>query len=215
MITCPIYIALTAVTVEMPASANGVHAAETNLVGVGLFIAKRNADGRWRFERRAHAISAGEPEGTLLEWITSRLPGAAMMIGWNVDHQLVPALLDAAATAPPAVAHRFLERLTHLLKGGVVDIALRHGGAGAPTLNEAASDMAIYAPVWNVEVITGAWAIGAVDRLRRDLADEAMAIWRTFVRTAGVTGLDAEAATDAWVLRRASATVGARSSSAT
>lgn len=47
-----------------------------------------------------------------------------------------------------------------------------------------------------------AWGIGDVDQIRRDLADEAMAIWRVFVRTAGLSGLDVEAATDAWVLRR-------------
>ena len=202
MITHPIYIAFTAATVPMPASIDGVHAAGQHLIGIALFIAERDRKGRWRFARRAHAIPAGEAEGTLFEWVAARLPGEAMLIGWNVDHCLVPALLDAAATAPPAVANRFLERLSHLMTGGVVDVALGRGGAGAPTLAEVASDMAIYAPAWSIDATAGAWAIGAVDQLRRDLADEALAIWRTFVRSAGMSGLGAEAATDAWVLRR-------------
>lgn len=202
MITHPIYIAVTAATVTMPTSNDGVHAAGQHLIGIALFIAERDPKGRWRFARRAHAIPAGEPEAVLLEWAAARLPSEAMLIGWNVDHCLVPALLEAVATAPPTVAQRFLERLRRLLIGGVVDVALTHGGANAPTLAKIAADMAIYAPGWNADAITGAWATGAVDQLRRDLADEALAIWRTFVRSAGVSGLSADAATDAWVLRR-------------
>jgi hypothetical protein len=202
MVTHPFYIAVTAATVAMPASTDGVYAADRHLIGIALFIAERDPKGRWRFARRAYAIAAGETEGALLDWAAARLPSEAMLIGWNVDHGLVPALLDAAATAPPTIAHRFLCRLLPLLTGGVVDIALAHGGAGAPTLATVAADMAIYAPTWTVDGTTGAWAVGAVDQLRRHLGDEALAIWRTFVRTAGVTGLSAEAATDAWVLRR-------------
>ncbi|HEX8486773.1 hypothetical protein [Sphingomonas sp.] len=81
-------------------------------------------------------------------------------------------------------------------------MALGHGGAGAPTLANVGADMAIYAPIWNVDAVTGAWSVGAIDQFRRDLADEALAIWRVFVRTAGASGMDAEAATDAWILRR-------------
>lgn len=202
MITNPIYLAVTAATVNMPASNDGIHAAGKHLIGIALFIAERDRNDRWRFGRRAHAISAGEAEGVLLDWAAARLPGEAMLIGWNADHELVPALLNAAATAPPTVAHRFLERLSRLLTGGVIDIALEHGGAGAPTLAEVATNMAIYAPAWNIDAITAAWAIGDVDQLRRDLADEVLAIWRTFVRSAGVSGLGAEGATDAWALRR-------------
>ena len=39
-------------------------------------------------------------------------------------------------------------------------------------------------------------------KIAKTAADEAMAIWRVFVRTAGLSGMDVEAATDAWVLRR-------------
>ena len=202
MISHPTYIAVTAATVAMPVSIDGIHAASQHLVGLAMFIAERDRKGRWRFARRVHAIPAGESEGALLEWATARLPREAVLIGWNVDHRLVPTLLDAAATAPPTITERFIGRLLPLLSGGVVDIALGHGGAGAPTLAAVAADMAIYAPAWNVDAVAGAWAVGAIDQLRRDLADEALAIWRIFVRSAGVSGLGAEGATDAWVLRR-------------
>lgn len=202
MITHPIYLAMTAATVTMPASSDGIHAAGQHLIGIGLFIAERDRKSRWRFAHRAHAISAGEAEGALLDWAAARLPWEGALIGWNADHELVPALLDAAATAPPTVAHRFLERLSRLLASGVIDIAQEYGGAGAPTLAEVATDMAIYAPTWNSDAMTAAWAIGEVGELRRDLADEVLAIWRSFVRSAGVSGLGAEAATDVWVRRR-------------
>jgi len=202
MIKHRIYVAVTAATVAVPASSGGIHPAGWHLVGIALYIAERDHAGHWRFARRAHAIPAGEPESALLDWATARLPDGAILIGWHVDHMLVPALLDAAATAPPTIAQRFIAQLHRVLRGGVVDVALKYGGAGAPPLAVVATDMAIYAPAWDADKVIGAWAIGSVDQLRHDLADEALALWRIFVRTAGVAGLKAEAQTDAWVLRR-------------
>ena len=196
------YVAITAASLTIPPSDDGQHAPGQHLVGIGLFLAERDGKRRWRFARRAHAIAAGTPESVLLDWAAERLPVDATAIGWNVDHKLVTSLLDAAADAPSAVACNFVRRLHALLGRGVVDMSLWNGGAGAPPLVGIAADMAIHAPTWEADALMGAWAIGNVDQLRRDLADEAMAIWRVFVRTCGLTGLDAEAATDAWVLRR-------------
>ena len=38
MITHPIYLAMTAATVTIPASSDGIHAAGQHLIGIGLFI---------------------------------------------------------------------------------------------------------------------------------------------------------------------------------
>jgi hypothetical protein len=192
------WVAMTAVTVPVPASTDGRYPAERHLIGIGLFIA-RHEDSQWRFARRVHAIPASMPEATVLENIADRLPAQGMLIGWHVDHALIPTLLDAAATAPPIVAHHFLGRLHRLLRGGVVDLALGHGRASFTTI---AADMAIRAPDWDADAVSGSWTSGRTDRLRHDLADEALAIWRVFVRSAGLAGLDAEAATDAWVAQR-------------
>lgn len=196
------YVAITIASVTVPPSDDGRHPPGQHLAGMGLFLANRDDKDRWRFARRAHSIAAGTPESVLLDWAAERLPASSMPIGWNIDHHLVPLLLDAAASAPAAVACTFVRRLHALLGGGVVDMSLWHGGTGAPPLADIAADMAISAPTREADALMGAWAIGDVDPLRRDLADEAMAIWRIFVRTGGLTGLDAEAATDAWVLRR-------------
>ena len=196
------YVAITAASVTVPPSEDGRHPPGLHLIGIGLFLAELDEKGRWRFARRAHAIAAGTPESMLLDWAADRLPADATPIGWNIDHYLVPSLLDAAETAPATIACMFVRRLHALLGRGVVDMSLWHGGAGAPALADVATDMAIHAPAREADAIMGAWAIGDVDHLRRDLADEAMAIWRIFARTCGATDLDAEAATDAWVLRR-------------
>lgn len=196
------YIAITAASVDIPASGERRHPPGQHLIGLGLFIAERDAKHRWRFARRAHAIPAGAPESTLLDWASKRLPEAATPIGWSVDHELVPLLLNATECAPPIIACDFARRLHALLVSGVVDLSLRNGGAGALPLADIAADMAIHAPSWNADAVMAAWGMGDVDQIRRGLADEAMAIWRVFIRTAGLSGMDVEAATDAWVLRR-------------
>lgn len=192
------WVATAATAVPMPGSADGRYPTHRQLIGIGLFIA-RHDDGRWQFARRVQAIPAGVPEAALLENIADRLPAVGTLIGWHVDHGLMPILLDAAATAPPIVAHHFLGRLHRLLRGGTVDLALGHGTA---SLAMVAADMAIRAPKWDADTLAGDWASGRTERLRHDLADEAMAIWRVFVRSAGLAGLDAEAATDTWVAQR-------------
>lgn len=194
-------VSLTAITVPVPPSGDGLHAGETCLVGIGLFIASVQ-DRRWTFTRHASVVPAGEPEHSLLEGAADRLPADGMLIGWNVDNVLVPALLGAAATAPPVIAHHFTARLHRLLRGGVVDMALVPRKVSRATLAATAADMAIYAPAWDAEVVFTAWATGMIDQVRQDLADEVLAVWRTFVRSSRLSDVDAEAATDAWVTER-------------
>lgn len=195
------YVALTEVSVPVPASSDGFYPACRHLVGFGLLIARRTGQ-RWAFRRLAGVIPAGEPESVLLEWLTRHLPEQATLIGWNVDHGLMPLLLDAARGAPPTIAHAALERLLTLMRPGIVDLALPVGGAGAPPFAGIAIEQAIYAPGWDAAKIESAWATGRMTGLRHDLADEAIAMWRLFLRRGGLSGVDAEAATDAWVERR-------------
>lgn len=192
------WIAMTAITTSVPASTDGNHPAQRHLVGIGFFVARRE-DARWHLQRHAHAIPAGDTEGSLLESIVHKLPTSGTLIGWNIDHGLMPLLLDAAATAPPVVAHQFLERLHRLLHPGVVDMAI---GNGTASLAATASGMAIYTPTWDADAVFSDWATGQTDRLRQDIADEALAIWLVFLRSAGLAGQDAETATDAWSARR-------------
>ncbi|CAM3231592.1 YprB ribonuclease H-like domain-containing protein [Sphingomonas antarctica] len=198
------WVAMTAATVAVPASRCGNHPPDRCLVGIGLFIAEHGATGRWHFERYAHALIAGEREDGLLEAIADRLPPFATLIGWNVDQVLVPLLLETAAVVPPTIEHHFSARLYRLLSGGVVDMALCHGGMGAPPLATVARTTAIDAPDMDADGIASAWASGEVRQLHADLADEALALWRIFVRAAGSPGVEVDVATDAWLERRKS-----------
>ncbi|WP_394440064.1 hypothetical protein ACGGKE_03490 [Sphingobium naphthae] len=200
--TVTTYVAMTAVMVAIPPSAGGAYPPGRSLVGLSLFVATQYDFERWRFAHHGRMVLAGESEAPLLEWVADLLPADAILIGWNVDHALVPLLLDAAETAPPMIAHHFLARLHRLLRGGIVDLSLPHGGAGAPPLATVAEEMAIRSPKLDREIVLSAWATGRTDQLGHDLADEALAIWRVFVRTAGLAGIGAEAATDDWMRRR-------------
>lgn len=201
MNTTSSWVALSAATVTVPASADGNYPTERLLVGFGQFVARRSGT-HWTFRRRAHAIAAGTSEAILLERMADRLPNAATVIGWKVDQVLRPTLLGAAATAPPLVAHYAAARLHRLFRGGAVDLAYGRRAVGSSTLSALAADMAIYAPAWNADAVFSAWATGLLNPLRRDLGDEAVALWRLFVRTAGVAGAEAESATDAWFADR-------------
>lgn len=89
-----------------------------------------------------------------------------------------------------------------MLHGGVIDLTVGRGGATSPPLAEVAAEMAIRSPSWDADAIFSAWATGTLDIIRQDLADEALALWRLFVRTAGTAGIDAEEATGAWISDR-------------
>ncbi|WP_129586413.1 hypothetical protein [Sphingomonas montana] len=189
---------MTAATIPVPPPRNAIHDSDTMLVGIGILMCWRRK-GRWRFAQHTHALQAGEPEFDLLDAVAAQLPPAGMLVGWNIARSLAPILLNVAATAPPACACGFLTRWQGLLKGGVFDMALPRGRAGFPTLATAAADWAIYAPTWRDEDIFSAWATGRTDPLRRDLADEALALWRMHVRAEGMARIDKAEATDAWV----------------
>lgn len=212
--TITTYIAISLSHIEVPASVDGVHAAGRHVVGIGLFIARRDRANRWRFRRHAYALGAGEPEEALLEWVADLLPGEATLIGWQVDHSLIPLLLDAARGSCAEVAHHFIGRLFRLLGGGAVDMSLGRGGAAAPPLADVAEEMAIYAPRRDPVRTFSAWATGKVSGHRQDVEDEALSIWRVFVRVAGPTGADAEAATDSWIRQSGQLCLVARAGSA-
>lgn len=194
-------VSLTLSHVPVPASSNGAHPEGRHLVGLGILVAQRDLRRGWRFDLHGHALSAGRPEEALLEWAADRLPGNATFIGWQVDHGMMPMLLDAAATAKPEIAQHFLVRLHRLLSGGVVDLAVPRGGAAAPPFVDVAAEMAISAPRMDLPSIFSAWATGRCEQHQADLEAQALALWRVFTRDAGMAGLSAEAATEDWLRR--------------
>ncbi|AEG50657.1 hypothetical protein Sphch_3033 [Sphingobium chlorophenolicum L-1] len=197
------FVSLTVAAVSIPAAAKSAAAPGTHLIGAGLFIATRDSS-HWRFSSEAAIIAAGEKEQNLLLWLADRLPLADTLIGWQIDHRLVPALLDAAAHADATIAHHFTLRLARALRHNVVDLAIDRGGAAASALWEVAGEAAIASPSMTANALLGNWSVGRLDLLRADFGAEALAIWLLFLRQAQTMGLDAEDETLAWMRRRSS-----------
>jgi hypothetical protein len=189
-----IFVSLTAAAVSIPAAVHSDALPGTHLVGAGLLIAIRDGD-RWRFSSEAATIAAGEKEQSLLLWLADRLPLADTLIGWHIDQNLVPALLDAAAHAEPTIAHHFTLRLARALRNNVVDLSINRS---------AETGDAAMAPSMMPDALLAAWGTGLLDAVRDDLAAEALGTWLHFLRGAQHVGADAERATRDWMHRRRS-----------
>ena len=196
------FVALSAITVPVPASENPQYPADRQIVALGLLEAATREGKRWRFRNRAIAIGAGEQDEIFLQWLSQNLPEPATLISWQLDSHLMLDLMDAAATAMPTIAHRVMIRLSEVLRTGPVDLAIGHGGAAAAPLPDVAADNAIGCPTTAGQQRLSDWSWGEIDRLRADAADEALALWCLFLRKSHLSGLEAEAATDQWRRRR-------------
>ncbi|MFK4792372.1 hypothetical protein [Sphingobium sp. ZW T5_29] len=192
------FVSLALASIAIPPTANADSPPGTHLVGAGLLIAKRYGS-RWRFSSEAATVSAGEKEQNLLIWMADRLPMADTMIGWQIDQHLVPALIDAAAHADPAIAHHFTLRLARALRNNVVDLSIDGRVATARMAEDAAT-----APSMAPDALLAAWGIGRLDAVRADLATEALGTWLAFVRQAKALGMEAEQATRDWMHRSSS-----------
>lgn len=196
MINEPVtFVSLALASIAIPPAADADSPPGTHLVGAGLLIATRDGS-RWRFSSEAATVSAGEKEQNLLIWMADRLPMADTMIGWHIDQHVVPALIDAAAHADPAIAHHFTLRLARALRNNVVDLSIDGGVATARMAENAAT-----APSMAPDALLAAWGIGRLDAVRADLATEALGAWLAFVRQAKALGMEAEQATRDWMHR--------------
>lgn len=192
------WVAMSATRFAMPAN---VEPAIHRLGGIGLFVAEHDASGRWRFTHHTSAIAAGSTIDALLEHVADRLPPKATLIGWNVDSALVPMLLAETSHVSPVVAHHFTARLYRLLTGGAVDMALCHGGMGAAPIAKVACQTAIEPSLPDAGEIADARVRDDLSQVRATLSDEALVLWRMFIRSAGKADIDADAATEAWLKR--------------
>lgn len=196
------FISLSLATLAIPPAVNTDASARaapgTLLVGAGLLIAER-LGARWRFATQATTVSAGGHEQDLLLWLADGLPQADTLIGWQIDHHLVPALIGAAARADATVAHHLTQRLARALRGNVVDLSIGHC-APVPGMTEEVYTAPSMAPA----ALRTAWRSGRLDAVRADLKAEALSSWLLFLRQAQQTGAGAEKATRDWMHRRQS-----------
>jgi hypothetical protein len=194
------FVLIAITTVDTPASAQGTLPAMTHVVAIGMLIAERDAEDRWDFTLKHHAIGAGDSEDLLLAWAARVMPDTAIVIGWQLADAIVMPLLEAGKDAEPGIARGFLDRLTKLVTMPSVDLAISHGGAGAPAFVDVAAAHGInVAPLSDTEA-ESAWAFGDVDALRSDVAQRTIAAWRLWLAEANGAGTEALAAFETWVL---------------
>lgn len=191
------FVTLTTAVVETPATSNT--AALTHLVGLAMLIAERDEQGAWTFTVHRNAAEAGTSEAQLLEWTADRLPPRATLIGWQLADRLLPPLLDAAAHAPPMIALHFTSRFARLATGVSIDLAIDHGGAGAPSFATVAATSGFAVTEFDEETLFTSWAFGSLDNVSAALADEAVALWRFWLSSTGEAATGAAGATATWL----------------
>jgi len=195
--TCP-FITLVVASVHIDANQHGTHSAMSHLAAMAVLIAERDSDGTWTFSLKRHAVAAGDREDTLLLWALNTLPESGIVLGWQLADRAMAPLLDAATTGDPELGRAFLERLTRLVTAPSVDLAVHHGGVGAPPLAEIAAGHGIDLPGTDSAAVESAWGFGDRAWLRDHVESEAVAVWRLWLAESNGTAANASAAFDAW-----------------
>lgn len=195
--TCS-FITLAVASIRIAANQCGKHAAMSHLAAMAVLIAGRDSDGTWTFNLKRHAVAAGDREDSLLLWALNALPTSGIVLGWQLADRAVAPLLDAATTGDPELGRAFLDRLTRLVTAPCVDLAVHHGGVGAPPLAEIAAGHGIAAPVADPAAVESAWGFGERAWLRDHVEAEAVAVWRLWLAESNGTAGEANAAFDAW-----------------
>ena len=195
--TCS-FITLAVASVRIAANQHGTHSAMLHLAALAVLIAERDSGGTWTFSLKRHAVAAGDREDTLLLWALNTLPESGIVLGWQLVDQVMAPLLDAATTGDPELGWAFLERLTRLVTAPSVDLAVHHGGVGAPPLAEIAAGHGIDLPVTDSTAVESAWGFGDRAWLRDHVEAEAVAVWGLWLAESNGTAGNASAAFHAW-----------------
>ncbi len=195
--TCT-FITLAVASIRIDANQHGTHSAMSHLAAMAVLIAERDSVGTWMFRLKRHAVAAGDREDTLLLWALNTLPESGILLGWQLVDQVMAPLLDAATTGDPELGRAFLERLTRLVTAPSVDLAVHHGGIGAPPLAEIAAGHGIDLSVTDSAAVESAWGFGDRAWLRDHVEAEAVAVWRLWLAESNGTAGNASAAFDVW-----------------
>lgn len=193
------FVSLAITTVETPAATSGTTPPMTHVAAIGMLIAERDAEARWQFSLRRHAIVAEESEALPLAWAARAMPATGIVIGWQLADAIVMPLLEAGRDTEPNIARAFLDRLTTLVTTPSVDLAAMHGGASARAFADVAARHDIIIAPLSAAEIGSAWAFGNVDALRADVAQRAIATWRLWLAESNGTGAAALTAFETWV----------------
>ena len=192
------FVSLTVLTVDTPSSPNATWLAMRHLAAVAMLIGERAPGGTWTFALEQRAVGAGDGEDALLAWATAALPEQGVVIGWQLADAVVGPLLGATREGDPEIAAAFLAQLLKLITTPSVDLAIAHGGAGAPTFTAVAADHGIDAPTATAAQVESAWSFGNTSWLRGEAEAHAVAAWRLWLAEANGVAADVSSQFEQW-----------------
>lgn len=201
------FVTFAVATIDIDANQHGTHSAMSHLAAIALLIAERDVGGGWTFSLKRHAVAAGSGEDALLLWAINVLPSAGIVLGWQLANRIIAPLLDAGTVGDPEVGRAFLDRLNGLVTAPSIDLAVRHGGVGAPSLAEVAASHGISVLTVDPVATESAWAFGDHAWLRDQVGAEAVAVWRLWLAESNGMAGEASAAFEIWLVSRSDASV--------
>ncbi|CAM3288969.1 hypothetical protein SPAN111604_14855 [Sphingomonas antarctica] len=177
--TCFVTLAVT--TIDVPAARDSAHPAAKIVAAIAMLVAKRDDAGDWSFTLERRAIGAGTGEDALMAWATPLMPEAGTVIGWQLADRVVAPLIDAATIGDAEIGRDFLDRLMVLVTSPSIDLAIGHGGAGAPDLAIVCADRHIALYSQSAGHIASAWSFGELRPLTNQVSCEAIAVWQLWL----------------------------------
>ena len=171
------FVALSIATVTSPAASNGSLSSMSHLAGIGLLIAERDSDHCWHFDLESC---------------------------WRRADSVLPPLLDAAGEGDAEIGLAFLDRLAKLVTGLSVDLAVPHGGAGAPAFNDIAAIRGIAVGTMTAAAIESVWSFGETVGVREHVEADALALWQLWLLEGNGRAAAASEAFAAWLNQRSS-----------
>lgn len=197
------FVTLAVATVDAPPARVCTFPPMSHLAGLAMLIAERDGEGAWTFLLERHAIAAGDGEDALLKWATHVMPTAGTVLGWQLADRIVAPLLDAGTIGDPEIGRAFLDRLMTLVTIPSIDLAVHHGGAGAPDLASVCAEQGIVLTPLSAGEIESAWAFGDPPSLNAHVAREAIAVWQLWLAESSGKAVAASKAFASWLAARA------------
>lgn len=198
-------LALLPLPIEVPQHPDPATRSESFLAGVGL-LDVRQEGGAFFFDLHVRSQGAATSEQQLIEWLTPNLPDVAVMLGYKLAEEALPALTEGAGSSEPQLALAFLNRMSRLITTGHIDVADGLGGGSAPRLDEACRASGLPTEDMSYDRLFSAWSIGRLACLDEILATNVVSLWRLWINsTLADDPLElarAEADLSCWLSRR-------------
>ncbi|WP_156678167.1 hypothetical protein [Sphingomonas profundi] len=176
-------VALTTAQGHLP-MANASAEETAFLAGIGMLVAELDGDD-WTFGLHIALSSLDQDRSVLVLEAAQVMRAPGHVVGWQLAQTSIPALLTTAGEVAPQLAHAMLDDLAKLLACGSTDLAVDHGGAGAPEFGAYAEALGLPVRKLGREALFEAWQTGEMAPVGTMIASELLAIMHLALLAAG------------------------------